>query len=270
MKKPAIAIEPVFQRWADRYYALLPQPTPTSEKLRACKIVSHRGEHDNKWIFENTVEAFDPILTHDGWGVEVDIRWTKDLHPVVIHDSDCRRLYQTPLEVAQTPLLELRRRVPLIPTLEDVIRRYGKKLHLMVELKKEFYPDPEKQTRYLKSLFCDLSPGEDFHFISLKPHLFQYVPFVPNSALLPVSTTNFNLLSTLALRKQYGGITGHYAFLNDSLHQRHRNQGQKLGTGFIASKNCLFREINRDIEWIFSNHALKLLYLRNKWIKRIT
>jgi glycerophosphoryl diester phosphodiesterase len=33
---------------------------------------------------------------------------------------------------------------------------------------------------------------------------------------------------------------------------------QKMGTGYIGSKNCLFRELNRGIEWIFSNNAADL------------
>ena len=39
---------------------------------------------------------------------------------------------------------------------------------------------------------------------------------------------------------------------------RHRAAGQEVGTGMIASKRCLFREINRGVKWIFSNSAVEL------------
>ena len=68
----------------DLVFAVIPQQTPTLEKLGQCKIISHRGQHDNQEIFENTLTAFDHALETDGiWGIELDFRWTKDLYPVV-------------------------------------------------------------------------------------------------------------------------------------------------------------------------------------------
>ncbi len=43
----------------DFFFRMWPQPLPDHDRLKACKIVSHRGEHDNRKIFENTIEAFD-------------------------------------------------------------------------------------------------------------------------------------------------------------------------------------------------------------------
>ena len=42
----------------DLVFAVIPQQTPTLEKLGQCKIISHRGQHDNQEIFENTLTAF--------------------------------------------------------------------------------------------------------------------------------------------------------------------------------------------------------------------
>ena len=78
----------------DLVFALIPQKTPSVENLEKCKVISHRGQHDNVKVFENTLPAFDNTLnTEDIWGIEFDFRWTKDLHPVVIHDPDLLRLY---------------------------------------------------------------------------------------------------------------------------------------------------------------------------------
>jgi glycerophosphoryl diester phosphodiesterase len=56
--------------------------------------------------------------------------------------------------------------------------------------------------------------------------------------------------------------------LNRALIQRHHRQGQKLGTGFIASRYCLYRELDRGVDWIFTNHALKLGAIRQALLKR--
>ena len=118
----------------DLIFALIPQQAPTVENLRKCKIISHRGQHDNLKVFENTLTAFDHVLETDGiWGVEIDFRWTKDLYPVVYHDPDLQRLYGSNIRISDTTLDELKQLCPQIPTLEEVLKRYGGKLHLMVE-----------------------------------------------------------------------------------------------------------------------------------------
>lgn len=251
-------VEKTAQAAVDAIYTLAPQKLPSAEMLQACKIVSHRGEHDNLTVLENTLPAFDAVFHKNVWGIELDIRWTKDLQPVVIHDPDCRRVFGSHEVVCEVSLKDLQSQVPLIPTLEEVIGRYGKKMHLMVELKQEPYPQPAHQRQRLQELFAGLVPQEDFHFISLTPAMFQHVDFVENSALLPVAELNFQELSHLALEQNYGGVTGHYFLLNNSFVEKHAAAHQKIGTGFVRSKNCLMREVNRGVEWVFSNHALKL------------
>jgi len=39
--------------------------------------------------------------------------------------------------------------------------------------------------------------------------------------------------------------------------------GQSIGTGYICSKNCLIRELNRGVKWIFSNNAVELQGILN-------
>ena len=208
--------------------------------------------------------AFERTEAAGVWGVEFDIRWTRDLSPVVFHDADTRRIFGVNRRIGAMPLAEVRAAFPLIPTLEEVIRRFGKRLHLMVELKSEPYPDPAYQNRVLKELFADLTPSEDYHLMSLEPAMLRLIDFIPSSSLLPISEVNTRSLSRLALRKDYRGITGHYLMLTNRLLRRHRRRNQKTGTGFVASRNCLFREINRGVTWIFSNEAAKLQRICNR------
>ncbi|MBA4368047.1 MAG: glycerophosphodiester phosphodiesterase [Desulfobacterium sp.] len=258
-------IENSFHFLVDLFFARWPQPVPTLTKLQNCKIISHRGEHDNRTVIENTMQAFDIAHEAGVWGIEFDIRWTKDLYPVVFHDQNLIRLFQINRKISEFSRNELQQAFPMIPTLSDVIQKYGKTLHLMVEIKEEAYPEPEYQNQVLKNHFSSLAPKKDFHILSLCPEMFSVLTFTHKSAFLPVSEMNFIRLSRMAFKNQYCGISGHYLFLSNRLLKKHRNIGQKTGTGFISSQNALFRELNRGIDWIFSNHALKIQRIRNQW-----
>jgi len=243
----------------DIIFELIPRQIPQFEILGKCKIISHRGQHDNKVVFENTIASFDKVLeTNQIWGIEFDFRWTKDLCPVVIHDPDLQRLHGINRLVSDTPLNELKQLCPLIPTLEEVLNRYGKKLHLMVEVKEELYPEPEKQVLILKNLFSNLEPTKDFHFISLNPQMLDIINFLVNRAKILVAEFNVNELSRIALEKNYAGFAGHYTLIGNRVVRRHLKSGQKIGVGYPRSKNSLFRELNRSVEWIFSNDAVGL------------
>jgi glycerophosphoryl diester phosphodiesterase len=254
----ADSAERVLCGMVDTVYSRLKQPTPEISGLKNCKLISHRGEYDNRTVFENTLWAFDKVLEEGVFGIEFDVRWTKDLNPVVLHDANTKRLYNTDMDVNEVVYSDLITSVPVIPSLEEIISRYGKKLHLMVELKEEIYPDPIKQADVLKNLFSELEPGIDFHFISLSPGIFSLIDFVPGRAFIPVARLNTGSMSQRALENNYGGIAGHYMLVTDSLVRRHLDRGQRIGTGFVDYENVLLRELNRGIEWIFSNNASKL------------
>ena len=251
-------IEKLFCRVAGGLFAALPRTLPSKEKLEECRIVSHRGEHDNRQILENTLAAFDRVRDRGVWGIELDIRWTRDLQPIVFHDASFRRMFDSTSMVNSMTMAEIRSEYPLVPSLEEVILRYGKKLHLMVEIKKEAYPDPEFQSQVMSNLFSQLESQKDFHFLSMAPGMFEFIGFVPPQTFLPIAQTNVHTLSEIAIEKGFGGITGHYLFITDRVRTRHQNMGQKVGTGHINSKNCLFREINRGVDWVFSDKAFNM------------
>ena len=253
----------------DSIFAIVPQQVPTLENLGKCKIISHRGQHDNITVFENTLSAFDHALKTAGiWGIELDFRWTKDLHPVVAHDPDLQRLFGSNLRIAETTLAELKQHCPQMPTLEEVLLRYGGKLHLMVEAKEEHYPQPEKQNMILKELFASLEPRKDFHLLSLAPEMLVLIKFVDTSAKLPVAVFNAKSLSKISLNEEYAGLGGHYLLLHKKIVKQHLDCGQKIGVGYPKSKNNLFREINRGVEWIFCNDAVGVSGLLQTELKK--
>lgn len=257
-------MEKTFLKVTDVAYAHLPQPVPAKKQLLQCEIISHRGDHDNRDIVENTLPAFERIRAAGCTGIEFDVRWTKDLKPVIFHDRNLNRIFGSNDEIAQLKLAEIKVSFPLIPSLEEVVGAYGKKLHLMVEMKEEFYPDPEYQYRVLKDIFASLKPRDDFHFISLNPMMFEGMEPFPPPTFLPIAEINVARVSNIALMKGYQGIAGHYLFITNTFLKRH----PVIGTGIVNSKNCFFREVNRGIKWIFSNNAIELQAIRTSLLKK--
>jgi len=256
-----------FQSIADCFYAIWPQPYPGKEPLKNCNIISHRGEYDNRDVFENTLPAFDRAYRMGVRGIEFDIRWTKDLHPVVIHDPDLIRVFGMGITVRDIEFDELRSRCPEIPLLSDVIQKYGKKLHLMAEIKAETYPNPDRQNQIFADCFSSLDPQSDYHLMSLTPHMFDLITVIPPAAFIPIAQLNLKTLSNLALQSGFGGVAGHYLLLNQRILASHHKRGQIVGTGYPRSQNCLFREINRGVDWIFSNNAGELQAVLNKLLE---
>ena len=200
MPKPKF-VEKAFHHMVDSFYAIWPQPLPSRHRVAQAKIVSHRGEHDNREIIENTIPAFDKAAAAGVTGIEFDVRWTKDLHPVVFHDKDLQRLFNSGVTLGEITLKELISGFPLIPTLKDIINRYGRKLHLMLEIKAETYPDPVYQNEILETLFARLTPRKDYHLITLTPHMFEEITFVSSKTFLLIAQLNFRNISRLMFRK---------------------------------------------------------------------
>ncbi len=248
----------------DRIASVIPSAPPTPAALRDCKIVAHRGEHDNTRVLENTLQSFRDARTAGVWGLECDIRWTRDLVPVIHHDAGCERLFGDPARLGSMDFDELRDRFPLIPTLGEVLSEFGGDRHLMLEVKEEHFPEPARQQQILQRMLDGLSPGEDFHILMLEPALARHVAFIPRRYCILVAQTNIVRLSRAALAGEFGGLCGHYLLLNPRMQRRHRDAGQMTGTGFIASANVLFRELNRGMEWIFSNDAVHIQQIRDR------
>jgi len=250
-------VEKGFHRVADALFRHWPQALADPQALANCRLVAHRGAHGHG-VRENTPAAFDRAADAGLWGIELDIRWSADLVPVVFHDADTRRLFGRPFSIRHMTIDRIEAAFPLIPRLETVLRRYGGRVHLMVEIKAEPWPDPAGQNRILERLFSPLRPGVDFHLLALDPALFSRIGFVPPATFLPVAETNTAQLSALALQRGWAGIAGHYLLTSNAVVARHRNAGQQVGTGYIHSQNSLFREINRKVTWMFTNRALAM------------
>lgn len=226
----------------------------TPAQKHQTKIVAHRGVHESGAI-ENSRKSFELAVQHNLWGIEFDVRFTSDNVPVIHHDPDCRRLYKCPAVIASTKSQELLSRVPQLLTLEEVVQKFGRKIHLLIEIKEGVTPE---QNAILQHILAPLQPMADYHFLTLKPENLENLSFAPKRSVMSVDWMNMPKTIEATIKRGYGAVSGHFMVLTDERLQLCRQQGLITGTGFIETRGALYREIARGIDWIFTNHPLRL------------
>ncbi|MGQ3889097.1 glycerophosphodiester phosphodiesterase [Legionella sp. CNM-1927-20] len=242
----------------DTYFACKPQPKPQTDIINKARLIAHRGAHNHKQsCLENTDAAFAKALALGCWGIEFDVRATADQKFIVNHDPNLRRLWNKNLTISTLTLNELRQEVPLVPTLTEVIEKYGKKMHLFIEIKAPFF-----EVESLVQTLEPLTPIQDYHLLALNESIFSLIDrtFPKESLLLVPLHNNVAHFCNLSIQKGYGGVLPHYLLLRQAQINNLRKARQQVGVGFIDSRNCLYRELNRDIEWIFSNNVERISY----------
>ncbi len=243
---------------SDFLFKWWPQARLTRGETERCKLVAHRGIHDGGVsVYENTLKAFEAARQAGIWGVELDVQWTRDAVPVVIHDPHTARLPgQFAVEVARVDFAELNAACPLVPRLEQVVEQCSGQLHMMIELKAP--ADDSTRTRRLAECLAGLEPCENFHLMSLDTQSLRTVQGYPPASLLPIATVNTRALFAQLRQGGFGGFTGHYLLLNQNMRRELQQMGLPWGTGFVNSANLLAREIRSGTQWIFSD-AVHLL-----------
>jgi glycerophosphoryl diester phosphodiesterase len=107
-------------------------------------VIGHRGASAD--FPENTIPAFDAALAAGADAIELDVQRSRDGVAVVWHDRTLRHAGLPLRRVAGLTLAELRRldagsahgkqfKGVRIPTLDDVLGRYGGRLPLLIEVK---------------------------------------------------------------------------------------------------------------------------------------
>ena len=251
------AAERTFERGADIWAARWPVRLPLSaDDAQRARIVAHRGDTRGGAI-ENTLAAFDRADSADVWGLEMDVRLTRDGNPVIAHDADLHRVFGVAADLADLSTSELRVLAPGVPTLEEVVAKYGGLRHLMLEAKADAFATGSRATSEIQRLLAGLEPGRDYHVLALDPATFDAFPWAPPKAFLPVATANVGKLSTLSLKQGWGGLAGHFALLRPQRRIEHQRAGQSIGVGQIASARCLAREVMRGADWLFTDDAVQ-------------
>lgn len=241
--------------------AMTPRRGPSPCLAQNARLIAHRGAHDSKrGIHENTLEAFQRAMDLGCWGIELDVHATRDGVLVVHHDPTLERLWQKDLRIAELDYKALKRHAPRVPALAEVVERFSAGMHLFIELKSPFNAE-----EILYKTLKHLTPCADYHLLSLDAPLFKTLTLFPAEAKLLVPWhNNVEQFVKESLQQPYGGVLGHYLLLTHSKINRLKAAQQQVGVGFIDSKFSLYRELNRGMEWIFTNNALPMSVLLNK------
>ncbi len=123
-------------------YFILVTPRRKREEMNKFKKrrYAHRGLH-GEGVAENSMSAF-RAATDGGWGIELDVRLTKDGELVVFHDPTLIRVAGVEGKVMDRTLAELRElrlsgTEDTIPTFREVLELVDGRVPLLVELKEE-------------------------------------------------------------------------------------------------------------------------------------
>lgn len=236
----------------DTYFACLPRPQPKITQTNPTYITAHRGAHCKQpLIRENTLAAFERALDLGCYGIEFDIHASADNIIMVNHDLTLKRLWGHDVAINALTFKDIRALVPAIPTLTEVIERYGKRMHLFIELKAPFHA-----IDVLAETLKTLAPCDDYHLLSLEAETLPLLtPFPKESLLLVPVHHNVSQFCKLSLEQSFGGVLAHYFLLRNKQIKQLRAAHQLIGAGFVDSKRSLYREMNRGIQFLFTNNA---------------
>jgi len=103
------------------------------------KPIAHRGVHDSEDVAENSLGAF-ALAVNAGLPIELDVRLTKDLIPIVMHDRNTSRVCTEGVNVDEVRADELRnirfkKSGEHVPTLAEVLSLVNGNVPLLIELK---------------------------------------------------------------------------------------------------------------------------------------
>src|SRR4051812_35261842 len=98
------------QRFAERAsdYLLDCREYPVPDAGQGPRIIAHRGAWDEVKFRENTLDAFHEAARVGVYGIEFDVRFTRDGVPIVLHDPGLARMFKHPGLVQELTLAELR------------------------------------------------------------------------------------------------------------------------------------------------------------------
>lgn len=237
----------------DFLYSLRTQHQPDANKLKNAQIIAHRGLKAPPKIKENTLAAFEKAAEGGFYGVELDIRFTKDDHPIVCHDDNLYRVFKKKGRINRKTWEQLQQIEPDLCDLKAVVEQIGKRACLFIELKNEKHIYSKESQENLKFVLSSLTPRRDYFIMSFNPAIPQILPFVPKEAFLLIAGPKIKWASNHVISKGLGGLMGHYFLLSNKMIEQHHRAGQIVGTGFIDSKNLFYREVNRGVDFIFTN-----------------
>lgn len=217
-------------------------------------IYAHRGA--SAYALENSSAAFTKAIELGADGLEIDLQLTKDLVPIVTHDSDFWRLAKIRKNVSSMYYEEVKKlrlgtsfwrlvNGDSIQTFEEVLGFAAKnELALNVELKETFLNAPEQIDLLFKRSYSHLN----IHFSSFHYELLERIkkcnPML-QTAYIGTKKTNWEELSRLTAADAL------------HMHKRHYNQ-KKLDLAFKSNMPLRFYGIDGNEKYLVNPHPVVL------------
>lgn len=100
------------------------------------KIIAHRGVYDNRYVYENTIEAFEEAIELN-LPIEFDVHILKDDTVVVFHDDNLYRLTKINKQLNKCSYIEIQNLCSTfnIPKFEDVLKYIDGRVPIIIEIK---------------------------------------------------------------------------------------------------------------------------------------
>jgi len=184
------------------------------------KIISHSGGAGLG--LQNTSSAIQASLNYDIAAIEIDVRYTRDGHAVLVHDHTTKEIADVALNVHNSTLKELKaltlKNGEHILTLEEALKLIDNRAHVFLDLKDFSTARSLVQTlqKFPKTQFT--LTGRIQHFIKgVAEECGEHVDFLAQSHF-----GQFEIIQT-ALKNGAAGITLNFWILNPlTYHLAHR------------------------------------------------
>lgn len=238
--------------------------------------IGHRGAMAH--ATENTLASFKKALEFDIDMVELDVRITKDKHPVVVHDRTLRRVAKEYLRVNRLTLQQLKK-VKLqddesIPTLAEVLEVLDSKVGFNIDLKVRGSAQAVIQTLrdykidLDKVMISSVHPSELREAETLEPEVTKALIFRSANASKFWLTMDALAILFLPITQYYIAWLVHHAnadylninyrFLSRKKMELFKKRGIKICAWTVDSKRKIAHLKNMGVDGIISNYPDRL------------
>ena len=211
-------------------------------------LLGHRGAR--RYSPENTIPAFDLALEHGAHGFEFDVRRTRDLRTVIVHDPKLHRMVLRRHTLEQIEARCARMHHPAPPSLEDVLDRYSRSAFLNIEVK----------VRGLEELVAHAvrrARPKDYFISSFLPGVIKRLHKLDRNLVLgALAQTAWQLRRWKTLPAEY--VVPHYRLLTPRLMAKLHGAGRKVVTWTVNDPRQMRRAAELGVDGIISDDT-KLL-----------
>lgn len=202
-------------------------------------LLGHRGARASAGVPENTFASFDLAISHGCAGFEFDVRLTACGTAVVCHDPKVGKITVARSQASQLP--QLRR-------LSQVLRRYGERAFLDIELKVE-----NLESKVLAALH-EYPPRQGYVVSSFLPDVVMEMEARSASASIGIICENQAQLARWPeLPVDY--VIAHHSLVDEKLVQQVRYAGVKLFVWTVNDEEAMRHFARCRVDGIISDNT---------------